>query len=117
MLITLEANERKVIRLKQGVYNFIVKLVDLPNEYVEIYKCVSNQCKCIGYDVTDPYGVIEFSDSIEGLATITYRFIHNGTVFGELQVIPIVIDVNDVLQRVTGFIETLLFARRLYMSR
>ena len=111
--IVLESGGKEVIKLKHGSYVFRVKLVDLPNEFVEVYRCVSNQCRCIHFDLTDQYGIIEFEDSVEGLATIVYRFIHKGRVFGEIHVIPIVIDASEIIRKTTSLIETLMFARRI----
>jgi len=111
--VSLQHKDRKVLRLKVGEHSFTVLLVDLPNEFVEVYKCVANSCSPVTFDVTDQYGRIEFEDRIEGLSTVIYRFIHSNEVFAELHVIPILIDANEVLSKVSNLLETLLIARRL----
>ena len=110
--VVLESGEKRIIKLKLGSYIFRVKLIDLPEEFIEVYRCVANECKCIDFVLTDQYGIIEFEDSVEGLATIVYRFVHNGRVFGEVHVIPIVIDASEIIRKTTSLIETLIFAKR-----
>lgn len=117
MNIVLETGEKKVIKLKHGNHVFKVRLIDLPNEFVEVYRCVANKCKCVYFDETDQYGVIVFEDNIEGLSTIVYKFIHNGRVFGEIHVVPIIIDTDNIIRKTTSLIETLLFAKRVSIYR
>jgi len=113
-MITLSQGEKKRLQLKsQKSYRFIVRLADLHNEYVEVYRCVSNSCSPLAFDITDQNGIIIFEDRVEGLNTIIYRFIHKSSVFAELHVIPILIDANEILNKVANLLETLLIARRL----
>ena len=108
--VVLETGDQEVLHLKPGHYVFVVKLVDLLNEYVEIQRCVGNKCKRIFFDTTDGNGVITFEDTVMGLSTITYRFINRDRVFAELQVIPIIIDANEVVNRAMSLLDTILKA-------
>jgi len=111
--LALECGERKTISLKQGKHDFMVRFVDLPNELVEVYRCLASVCKAFHYDKTDGYGILTFTDEITGLSTITYRFVVKGKVFAELNVIPVIIDVNEILEKTTSLLETLIVAKRL----
>lgn len=107
--IAIESGEKETVRLKPSSYVFKVKLIDLPNELIEVIRCVSNRCKTIAYDVTDQYGVIVFEDTIPNtLSSITYRFRVDGRLYGELTVIPIIIDANEIIDRTIDILSRLL---------
>jgi hypothetical protein len=106
--IVLESRSREVLKLKHGIYKFRVRLVDLVNEFVEVYRCVTNTCKCIHFDVTDFHGTITFEDKIEGLSTIVYRFLYTNGVYAELHVIPIAIDAEEIIRKVVDLTTTIL---------
>jgi len=111
-VFVLETGSKLTVKLNHGIYTFRVKLVDLPNEFVEVYKCV-NQCESLIYDITDQYGLYQFKDEVSGLSTIVYKFKVKGKIFAELHVIPVVIDANEIIKKTFSLIETLIFAKRI----
>jgi len=111
-MIILEKGDKKVVHVKCGSHSFTVKLVDIVNELVDIHKCVSNVCKHIVHDATDYSGVIEFKDEINGVSTVKYLFKVKNKVFAELNIIPVIIDVNEILEKTTSLLETLITAKR-----
>jgi hypothetical protein len=111
--VVLEARGKEIVKLKPGHYRFKVRLVDLPNEFIEVYKCVGGKCKCIAFDVTDSYGLIEFEDTVDGLSTIVYKFIYSNGVFAELHVIPVVVDAVGIVRKALDMVYNIIFLSRM----
>jgi hypothetical protein len=111
--VVLEHGDNATLRLKHGSYVFNIVLVDLPNEFIEIYKCVGGQCKCIAFDVTDPHGLIKFEDTVDGLGTIVYRFLYSNGVFAELHVTPVVVDVDGIVRKALDMVYNIIFLSRM----
>ena len=105
----LETGEKEVVRVKPGTHTFFIKLVDLPNTYVTIYKCVGGRCKKLIDTVTDEQGIVSFIDTVQGLSTIAYRFrLPDGRVFAELHVVPVIIDAEEAVRKVYSLLEVIL---------
>lgn len=106
--ISLANGETKTITLQSGLVEFKVKLIDVSNIDVEIHKCVQMKCEFHDLAFADSYGIIVFRDIISGLSTIQYRFVIKNNVFGKLNVIPQVIDIDSIIQRTASLIERII---------
>lgn len=104
---TLSQGETKTVVTETGLVEFKVKLVDVSNVDVEVHKCVQSKCEFHDITFADSHGIIVFRDIVSGLSTIQYRFVIKNNVFAKLNVIPQVINVNDVVKRTTSLLETI----------
>lgn len=105
--ISLAHGETKTISVQTGLIEFKVKLIDIENTDVEIHKCTQNNCEFHDLAFADSHGIVTFKDFISGLSTIQYRFVINNNVFAKLNVIPIVIDVNQIVNKTSSLLETI----------
>lgn len=94
--VLFEVPYKRVVRrrLKLGSYEFTFKLVDAPAKPVEIYK--NGEPFTAGY--VDPYGFFSFDDEVKGIKPIRYEIRVGGEYYGRVEVYPLVIDANEILE-------------------